>query len=145
MTSGVVSGLGISAISLGAFVGPTLGGVLLDNYGFSVSSGFPLLAELIIVRNNNTVSSVERNYLVCLHFEILLGFFYKKVFAVVIFLLMQSKLIGQERAGIRDDSDSEAKPLVVKPSTSSWSRKKDSEGKPSTSGGYGTAAGESQA
>jgi hypothetical protein len=62
---------------------------------------------------------------------------------VVIFLLMQSKLIRQERAGIRDYS--EAKPLVVKPSTSSGSRKKDSEGKPSTSGGYGTAAGEFQA
>jgi MFS family permease len=76
MTSGVVSGLGISAISLGAFVGPTLGGVLLDNYGFTISSGFPLLAELIIVRNHNTVSSVQRNNLVCLHFEILFGLFF---------------------------------------------------------------------
>jgi hypothetical protein len=59
------------------------------------------------------------------------------VFAVVIFLLMQSKL--RQRAGIKDDS--EAEPLL-KPSTSSGSQK-DSQG-PSTSGAYG-AAGESQA
>jgi MFS family permease len=62
MTYGVVSGMWTSAISLGAFVGPSLGGVLLDSYGFSIASGYPLLAELLIVRNNTVFKRENHNF-----------------------------------------------------------------------------------
>jgi MFS family permease len=50
-TYGVVSGMWTSILSLGMFVGPSVGGILLDNVGFRWGSVFVLVAMLVLVKN----------------------------------------------------------------------------------------------
>lgn len=49
-TYGLVSGLWTSTFALGAFIGPSVAGILLDNIGFRNGSMFIILLHLLVVR-----------------------------------------------------------------------------------------------
>lgn len=49
-TYGLISGLWTSAFALGAFIGPSVAGILLENIGFRNASQFIVLLHLIVVR-----------------------------------------------------------------------------------------------
>jgi MFS family permease len=49
-TYSVVSGLWASSLSLGLFVGPTVGGILLDQSSYRVASLYPLVMAILNVR-----------------------------------------------------------------------------------------------
>jgi len=48
-TYGLISGLWASSFSLGAFVGPSVAGILFDEVGFENATYFVLATQLIIV------------------------------------------------------------------------------------------------
>lgn len=49
-TYGLISGLWTSAFALGAFIGPSVAGILLDNVGFRNGSMFIVILHLLVVR-----------------------------------------------------------------------------------------------
>ena len=48
-THGLISGLWTSVFALGAFVGPTLAGILFDAVGFPMATSFIIVAELAAI------------------------------------------------------------------------------------------------
>lgn len=48
-TYGLVSGLWTSTFALGAFIGPSVAGILLDNIGFRNGSMFIILLHMLVV------------------------------------------------------------------------------------------------
>lgn len=57
-TYGVVSGLWTSTFALGAFIGPSVAGILLDNVGFRNGSMFIVLLHLVVVRFCSRLSRI---------------------------------------------------------------------------------------
>jgi len=49
-TYGLISGLWTSTFALGAFIGPSVAGILLDNIGFRNASMFIVLLHTLVVR-----------------------------------------------------------------------------------------------
>lgn len=50
-TYGVISGLWTSAVSLGAFVGPSIGGFLYDEFSFRPATYYVLGTQALVVSN----------------------------------------------------------------------------------------------
>jgi MFS family permease len=50
MTYGLISGVWTSMFALGAFVGPSLSGILFDYVGFRIGTLFVLGLQLLLVR-----------------------------------------------------------------------------------------------
>jgi len=48
-TYGLISGLWTSTFALGAFIGPSIAGILLDNIGFRNGSMFIVLLHMLVV------------------------------------------------------------------------------------------------
>jgi MFS family permease len=59
-TYGLISGLWASSFSLGAFVGPSLAGVLFDAYGFQNATYYVLGTQIIVV--NKLIKLHAPNY-----------------------------------------------------------------------------------
>lgn len=49
-TYGLISGLWTSTFALGAFIGPSIAGILLDNIGFRNGSMFIVILHMLVVR-----------------------------------------------------------------------------------------------
>nr|XP_031848918.1 MFS-type transporter SLC18B1-like [Nomia melanderi] len=49
-TYGLVSGLWTSTFALGAFIGPSVAGILMDNIGFRNATMFIVMLHLLVVR-----------------------------------------------------------------------------------------------
>lgn len=49
-TYGLISGLWTSTFALGAFIGPSVAGILMDNIGFRNSTVFIDLLHVVVVR-----------------------------------------------------------------------------------------------
>ena len=58
-TYGLVSGLWTSIFALGAFVGPSIGGLLLDKYGMPCSSLFIVVLGLVSMLSTITFQSIH--------------------------------------------------------------------------------------
>ena len=61
-TYGLVSGLWTSTFALGAFVGPTLGGVMVQHLGFPLSTILVLVVELLVLLATLFFSFYNRRY-----------------------------------------------------------------------------------
>lgn len=53
-TYGLISGLWTSTFALGAFIGPSVAGILLDNIGFRNASMFIVILHFIVVSKDYT-------------------------------------------------------------------------------------------
>lgn len=53
-TYGLISGLWTSTFALGAFIGPSIAGVLYDIVGFGAATLFVIVLSAIVVSNNKT-------------------------------------------------------------------------------------------
>lgn len=51
-TYGLISGLWTSTFALGAFIGPSIAGILLDNIGFRNGSMFIVILHMLVVRDS---------------------------------------------------------------------------------------------
>lgn len=49
-TYGLISGLWTSTFALGAFIGPSVAGILLDNIGFRNATMFIVFLHMLVVR-----------------------------------------------------------------------------------------------
>ena len=52
-TYGLISGLWTSTFALGAFIGPSVAGILLDNIGFRNATMFIVLLHMLVVSVSN--------------------------------------------------------------------------------------------